>query len=74
MCPARASILCQVATSSTDNPIAGTIAQISSPVREASGTNSDLVARRAAKVDRSIAISAMTQAAAAIQKIVSASG
>jgi hypothetical protein len=50
------------------------IAHASSPRRDAVGTSSDLLPLRAAKVDRSIASSAITHATAAIQKIVSASG
>ena len=71
---ARLSIFLQVAMSTSDNAIAGTIAHASSLARDAAGTNSDLAAGSAANVDRKIAISATMQAAAAIQKIVSASG
>lgn len=53
---------------------AGMTAQAISPLRDDAGTSSDLLADRVAKVKRSIATSAMTHAAAAIQKIVSASG
>jgi hypothetical protein len=50
------------------------IAQVISPVRDADGTRSDFSTRRAAYVDRNIAISATTHATAAIQKTASASG
>jgi len=50
------------------------IAHVISPPREAAGTKSDLTTRRAAYVDRNMAISATTHAAAAIQKIAPASG
>jgi hypothetical protein len=50
------------------------IAHASSPAAEAAGTSSDFLVRRAAKTDRKIAISAITHAIAAIQKIISASG
>jgi len=70
----RASTFLQVDTSTTDIAIAGTIAHASSLLREEAGTSSDLSVGFAAKVDRKIAISATMQAAAAIQKIVSASG
>lgn len=49
------------------------IAHATSPLRDEAGTNSDLFAR-CAKVDLRIATSATRHAAAAIQKIVSASG
>jgi hypothetical protein len=52
----------------------GMIAHVISPPREAAGTSSDFSTRRAAYVDRNIAISATTHATAAIQKIASASG
>jgi hypothetical protein len=71
---ARLSIFLHVATSTTDSAIAGTITHATSLRREAAGTSSDFAADSAAKVDRKIAISATMQAAAAIQKIVSASG
>jgi len=74
MCAPRASTLFQVATSTTESTIAGTIAHASSLPREAMGTSSDLSTDLAAKVDRRIAISATMHAAAAIQKIVSANG
>jgi hypothetical protein len=50
------------------------IAHASSPRGDATGTSSDLLPLRAAKVDRNIASSATTHATAAIQNIVSASG
>jgi hypothetical protein len=50
------------------------IAQVISPVRDPDGTRSDFSTRRAAYVDRNIAISATTHATAAIQKTASASG
>jgi hypothetical protein len=54
--------------------MAGIIAQATSPPRDAAGTSSDFVIDRAAKMDRSMAISAAAQASAAIQNIASASG
>jgi len=69
-----ASILLQVTTSREASMIAGMIAQVISPPRDADGTRSDFSTRRAAYVDRSMAISATTHATAAIQKITSASG
>jgi hypothetical protein len=70
----RASILWYVATSTALRASAGMTAHASSPAAEAAGTSSDFLVRRAAKTDRKIAISAITHAIAAIQKIVSASG
>ncbi len=71
---ARLSTFLQVATSTTKSAIAGTIAHTTSLLRDAAGTSSDFAAGFAAEVDRKIAISATMQAAAAIKKIVSASG
>jgi hypothetical protein len=70
----RASTLRQVAKSRNESPIAGMIAQASSPARDAVGTSSDWATFFWAKLDRNIASSATAQAAAAIQKIASASG
>jgi len=70
----RASILWCVATSTALSASAGITAHTSSRARGAAGTSSDFFVRRAAKVDRKIAISAITHVIAAIQKIVSASG
>ena len=47
-------------------------AHATSPLRDEAGTNSDLFARCAIKVDLKIATSATRHAAAAIQNIVSA--
>ena len=70
----RASILCQVAISTAESATAGNTAHAISPLRGDAGTSSDLFARRATKVDRSIAISATAHATTATQKIISASG
>lgn len=56
------------------SPMAGITAHAISPRRDEDGTSSDLLPRRDANVDRSIAISAITHATAAIQKIISANG
>jgi hypothetical protein len=53
---------------------AGRIAHVISPPSDEDGTRLDFSTRRAAYVDRNIAISATTHATAAIQKIASASG
>jgi hypothetical protein len=71
---ARASIRCQVAIRTAHSARAGMTAHASSPLRDEAGTNSDLFARCATKVDLRIATSATRQAATAIQKIVSATG
>ena len=54
--------------------IAGITAHAIPPRGDEDGTSSDLLLRRDANVDRSIAISAITHATAAIQKIISANG
>ena len=56
------------------SPMAGITAHAISPRGDEDGTSSDLLSRRDAKVDRSIAISSITHATAAIQKIISANG
>lgn len=68
------SILCHVTTSKEASMTPGMIAHVISPLRDAEGTRSDFSTRRAAYVDRNIAISATTHAIVAIQKIASASG
>ena len=70
----RASIRVHVAPKSSTSASAGRTAQTISPAREADGTSSDLLADLVAKLKRRMASSASAQAAAAIQKIVSASG
>lgn len=70
----RAWIRCQVAVRRTASANPGRIAHTASLRGDADGTSVDLFELRAAKVDRSIASSAITHATAAIQKIVSASG
>lgn len=72
VCPA--STLRHVTASRKASMMAGRIAHVTSPPRDEDGTRIDFSTRRAAYVDRKIAISATTHATAAIQKIASASG
>jgi len=74
MCACRASIRRHVAVRTTTRARAGITAHAISPRGEDDGTSSDLLLRLNAKVDRNIAISAMTHATAAIQKTISANG
>ena len=74
MCVCRDWIRSHVADRTTIRAIAGITAHAISPRGDEDGTSSDLLPLRDAKVDRSIAISAITHATAAIQKIISANG